>query len=529
MDRPVTNMRGTPVPGAHEMSVYDAEAIRCGCTGLSLMERAGSRVAERILRNPALPALGREILILCGPGNNGGDGLVLARKLLEKGRPPLVIVAGASTYREEFLVNLSRLSTFSKIFLFDEENSSQMDLSLPRLDSESLKTRIGGVTLLVDALLGTGQSGPLRGNIKSLLECVQAAIRPPFRICIDVPTGVNATSGEVYQGGVIATETICIQFVKRGLLQYPARRRVGELQCIDIGIKASKPAEFSLLDRDSAIRLRRRKDAHKGQAGTLVVVAGHADMPGAAYLTALAAIRSGAGLVKIAIPRGCRDHTLVPEAIFVPVKSERELSAVDFGILRDECSAADAVVIGPGLGVSSNCKELLRRLLAGVETPLVLDADGLNILSEYLHEPGQSAVRENWILTPHPGEFSRLSGFRTADVQKDRYTAFLNFTSRIPAVLVLKGAGTLVGQAGYGWVQQEGNPFMATAGAGDILAGVIGGLLSQGIAPLEAARLGVLIHGQAGDAASGPRGRPLRSMDILDAIPEILPDYFEAV
>ena len=461
---------------------------REGIPGWALMQRAGNAVWR--LLNARWPQAER-LLVICGPGNNGGDGYVVARLAREAGREVLLLQAGdparirgdAATARQAWLDAGGRELAF--------------DGDLPAAD------------LIVDAMLGTGLERPLEGRFRDLVRAINA--HPAPVLAVDTPSGINADSGAVMGEAVEADATLSFIGRKRGLYTGPALDRVGVLELDDLAVpetvhRCIAPAA-RLLDGEELLLLGRRpRNAHKGDFGHLLVVGGQPGMPGAALMAAQAALRCGAGRVTIAThPR---------HADLLPLSLPEVMTAAcnEAGDLLPLLARADVVLLGPGLGTGEWSRALFDAALQ-FPGPLLIDADGLNLLAGTGRSPG------NWLITPHPGEAARLLGTTTGEVQNDRFAAAERLARRHAPVVVLKGAGTVV------WAAEEtpalcplGNPGMASPGMGDVLGGVIAALLCQGLAPPPAARAGVWLHALAGDAMAGEHPRGLLATDLLPAL-----------
>lgn len=467
-----------------ELDDYAIETL--GIAGYTLMKRAGE-AALRVLRSRWPTAY--RIAIVCGGGNNGGDGYVLARFARAAGLTvsvfalvPLEALRGdARRAAEDFLASGGQLQAFAA-------------------------GALRGHDVIVDALLGIGAHGTVRGEALAAIEAINATQLPVF--AIDVPSGLCADSGLPLGIAVRAECTLTFVGLKAGLFVGEGPEYTGTLHFDDLGIAA--PAGFSeprlrrASEDDIARALpRRQRASHKGSFGHVLVVGGGPGMPGAVRLAGESALRVGAGLVSVAvapenvaaISAGC------PELIVVG------LDVSQFGALLER---ADVVAIGPGLGRSAWAWEVLGVTVASGK-PLVVDADALNILAE------DRALRAaDWILTPHPGEAGRLLGIATDAVQADRLGALDRLCKSYGGTIVLKGAGTLVGRDGETpQLCERGNPGMASAGMGDVLTGVIAGMLAQLGDPLLAARIGVLVHALAGDSAARGGERGLIARDLI--------------
>ncbi|MGE0582298.1 MAG: NAD(P)H-hydrate dehydratase [Steroidobacteraceae bacterium] len=478
----------TAIYSAAQVRELDDYAIQqLGVAGYTLMKRAGE-ASLRALRTRW--PMAHRITIVCGSGNNGGDGYVLARFARAAGLTVLVLAAtpvealrgDAQRAAEEFLAGGGQVLPFEASLLQQGE-------------------------VVVDALIGLGGRGPLRAEALAIIEAVNAARRPVF--ALDLPSGLCADSGLPLGAAVRADATLTFVGLKCGLFMGEGPEYTGTLLFDDLEVTPPDTTVFAprlLRAGESAIARtlpRRRRASHKGSFGHVLVVGGGPGMPGAVRLAGESALRVGAGLVTVAvapenvaaISAGC------PELIVVA------LDPSQFGALL---ARADVVAIGPGLGRSAWAWEVLGVTVAAGK-PLVVDADALNILAE---DPSLRADR--WILTPHPGEAGRLLGTDTAAVQADRLGALEKLCERYGGTVVLKGAGTLVGRTGATpQLCERGNPGMASAGMGDVLTGVIAGILAQHDDPLDAARVGVLVHALAGDTAARNGERGLIARDVI--------------
>jgi NAD(P)H-hydrate epimerase len=467
------------VYSAAQVRAMDRHAIERGVPGYTLMQRAGDAALACLRRN--WPAAQR-IAVLCGAGNNGGDGYVLAR---------LARAAG-------FEVAVAALADPARLSGDAARAFADFTASGGRHAAFSGRT-IPGADVVVDALLGTGLVRPVAGELRACIESANASGRPV--LSLDVPSGLDADSGQARGIAIVAARTITFVGLKSGLFLGAAREHVGALEFAGLGVPDSAregvPPVLRRLDTAmlAAALPKRRRSAHKGDHGRVLIVGGHA-MAGAARLAGEAALRTGAGLVTVASTAAAASAILGrrPELIVH--------AATGAARLRPLLKSADAVAVGPGLGLDRRAKQLVEAVLASGK-PVVVDADALTIASK------RPRRRAQWILTPHPGEAARLLESKTATIQRDRLAALAAIQKRYGGTCVLKGAGTLVSSAqGAPWVCDRGNPGMATAGSGDVLSGIIAALLAAGADAELAAGAGVLLHAIAGDraAASGERG-----------------------
>ncbi len=464
---------------AEQLRELDRIAIETfGIPGIELMDRAGCAAFERLR---ALWPEARSVAVLCGTGNNGGDGYIVARLAREAGMQVSLYQVGD----EERLTGDALLA---------RRLAMQLGVSPQPWQGRDLEE----FDLLVDGLLGTGlRGGAVSGPWAEVIESMNGSGVPV--LALDIPSGLSADTGVPLGVAVKARATVTFIGRKQGLYTGEGPDHCGEVFLEELGV----PREAYDLVSPSAMLLveqkpfpPRRRTAHKGDSGHLLVVGGDKGMSGAARLAGEAALRSGAGLVSIATRR---EHASLlnlsrPELMCHGVEGPEELIPL--------LEKADAVVIGPGLGRGRWGRAMLEQLLDW-ERPMVVDADGLNLLAE------MSVRNERWILTPHPGEAARLLGTTSMEIQRDRFSAVKEIQNRFRGISILKGAGTLIlGPDGLPAVCGAGNPGMASGGMGDVLSGVLGALLAQGFEPLEAARQGVLVHALAADraAASGERG-----------------------
>jgi NAD(P)H-hydrate epimerase len=497
---------------AKEMRRLDALAIRSGILSLTLMENAGRRVAEAAIRFLKRPS-GKRVVVVAGKGNNGGDGLVAARYLKQRGaRVEVLLLSGRDALRDDAKTNLERFERRKGIVRFPG-----------RYDLKDLSK----ADLILDAIFGTGLSSEVAGEAAEAIEAINRSGKPV--IAVDVPSGLDSDTGRIHVTAVRAALTVTFGFLKQGLLLYPGAECAGPVELADIGFPASvvKQADsrVSVLTPDwVATRLPSRPpDAHKGTFGHVAVVAGSVGKTGAGILTSLGALRIGAGRVTLAHPLSVAgDLAGRPwEIMTFPLAAtvDQTISPLAIPSLVSFVSDKEAVAVGPGISTQPETVRLIQELIPQLTRPCVLDADGLNALDgkpELLKK-----ARGPVVITPHPGEMARLLGTSTEAVQEDRISAIHQAAERSGAVVVLKGARSLIGTpSGDCRIVTTGNSGMATAGMGDVLTGVIAGLLAQGLGPMEAAAVGTHLHGLAGDLAFrevGPAG--LIASDLLARLP----------
>jgi len=505
-----------------QMRRVDRRAIDgMGIPSLALMEAAGRGVAEALLADhPRLTADPAPVTILCGKGNNGGDGLVAARYLASAGvTVRVVLLASASELRGDAAENLSaaRAHGIEVVEAADEPSWSR---EAERLDRSAL---------VLDAVLGTGVRGGARGLPARAIRDLERSSRPV--VSIDLPSGMDADRREVEGVTVRATRTYTLCRPKLPLIDGEGAARAGMLRVIPIGIPdeavRAEGATLGWLDPHDLRGLlpRRETASHKGSFGHLLALAGSRGKPGAAVLVARGALRSGVGLVTVATAASAAPVVSAQQAeIMTESIPETPAGAPSVAALDRVLKLAgqrDALALGPGLGTEDGTRELIAGIVRSVSGPLVVDADGLNAFprGEGLEAGGRSLV-----LTPHPGEAARLGATDTASVQADRLGAARTLAVRTGAVVVLKGHRTVIAAPdGRVAVNSTGNPGMATAGSGDVLTGIVGSLLARGMHAWDAARLAAFAHGDAGDRAARDVGQEgMIAGDLLDRLPRAL-------
>jgi NAD(P)H-hydrate epimerase len=533
------------------MQAIEAAADSRGVTYAAMMETAGRAIAERVRER--LPAGGGRVLVLVGPGNNGGDGLVAARHLAQSGA---TVSAYLSRPRDDSVFRAAQAA--GVVFHTD--------------DLERVRWLAAGADVIVDALLGTGAALPVRGAIASILDHVRIGVsvpaplpngqpaplivphaltpplapRRPHVVAVDVPSGLDADSGAVDPRTLPADETITFEAAKYGQVSLPGAEAVGELRIAPLNLPAPLPERDSVrrwLVTAEAVRPHlpaRPIGANKGTFGKALIIGGSANYIGAAGLAAQAAYRAGAGLVSVAAPEGVVRALAgaLPEVTWFPLPEsskngdQKTIEDAAASLAYTEVPDYNAVVIGPGLGRALSAYGLVETLLSHAEgrfPPLILDADGLNMLA---------TVGEWWpklpkhsILTPHPGEMARLCGFKPENgrtpvqqVQADRIGLAAAKAAEWGCIVVLKGAYTVIAAPdGEVAVLPFATPALARAGTGDVLAGMIAGFVAQGVAPFRAAIMAGYVHGAAGvQAASRIGAAAVLASDVIAAIPDVL-------
>lgn len=507
---------------ASQMRRVDERTIHAvGIPGTVLMERAGLMACQAVLQYVEEQEWGDPFIsILVGKGNNGGDGLVLARLLAEEGFSLQILLMGPpQDFSGEAAVNWKIVENLKLDVLQIE---STVDLLSPLSKS----------TLLIDALLGTGLTGPVRGLYREVIQELRGWDIPT--ISLDIPSGIQADSGEILGCCVQAQLTVTFALPKLGHFLYPGASYVGNLKVVDIGIPQQVISQegirrFLLHSSHLPFSLPQPpQDCHKGSRGHLLLFAGSTGMTGAAALAALAALRGGCGLVTLGIPSSLNSilEAKLTEIMTIPLPegAPGALGSSALQVLAERLPHFQGIALGPGLGQHPDTGQLVQEILQ-LPLPLVLDADGINLLP---HPSLLKAREAPTILTPHPGELARLLSLSNEEVSARRMAITEETAARYGVFLVLKGVPTVVSDGETTWVNTTGNPGMATAGSGDVLTGLIASLLVQGLPPLPAACLGVYLHGLAGDRGALKLGEnALMAGDLIDFLPEAIQIFQE--
>ena len=482
-----------------QMRAVEQAAVDSGMDYLRLMENAGS-AAARLIRS-RYPMAGRTVAVLCGRGNNGGDGFVIARKLRDEGAVVSTVLVGGAPSTDEAREMLSRIE--------------RAGISLVRLETEPYVAAncVREASLIVDAVYGIGFHGRLPDFLRSLFRTANGSPAP--RVAIDVPSGMNADTGAIDEDALRCSLTITFTAMKTGLTVPETAEVCGEIAVADIGIDPSLVEPYgnghTVIDWPSVRRCfpPRDPESHKGTYGRLLSLCGSEGMLGAAMLSAHAALRCGVGLMVSVLPRSLYPiaASRLPEPVYclLDQTADGDLSPSARPLLREQAKTASAVLIGCGLGLRPGTRELVEDLLMHADCPIVLDADGINAAAVQLVNwktvRGDNAP--SLVLTPHPGEMARLTGSTVAEIQADRDGAARRLAEQTGATVVLKGRRTVIASPGTTClVNPTGNPGMATGGSGDVLAGMIASFLAQGMRPRDAAMCGVYLHGLAGDKAA---------------------------
>ena len=498
-----------PLVDVETMRALDRHTIDAlGVPGELLMESAGRAVSQLVLEQLGEVASG-EVCVVCGVGNNGGDGLVLARHLQLLGVDVRAALVGdESRLSADAAVNLKRARRVGV-----------------RIEAEGWSAPERGV--VVDALFGTGLARPVSGPAADAIRTInRARAAHAIVVAVDLPSGLDADTGQILGSAVRADVTATVGLPKLGLVLEPGRSLAGHVQVLRIGIADEAPGVRPPAELWSAVaagaRLPERpQHGHKGSFGHVLLVAGGEGKTGAAALAARGAARAGAGLVTIACPAGLNDILEVKctEAMTAPLPDtpERSLAAAAEDAVLALAAERDVVAMGPGVGRSHETVCLMRALAKRLEAPLVVDADGLFAFAE---EPAVLKSRDGvTILTPHPGEAARLLGTRSAEVNRDRVSAARSLASATGAVVLLKGAGSVTASPeGRVVVNPTGGPSLAAGGTGDVLAGMVASYLAQGLTAVDAAALAAYVHGAAADRL-GRRAGGLLASELADGLP----------
>jgi ADP-dependent NAD(P)H-hydrate dehydratase / NAD(P)H-hydrate epimerase len=484
-----------------------------GIPSLVLMENAGRQVVAAIEAAYEARLEGR-VAVLCGRGNNGGDGFVVARTLAQRGIDAAVFVVGAlSDVRGDARMNLDILGRLGiTVVEVNDEQTWELHFS-----------EISQCTLIVDAIFGTGLSAALSGMMETVVADVNASGIPI--VSIDLPSGLSADTPHLIGDCIDASMTVTLGAPKLPLVLPPGEAHAGDVVIADIGIphEVIEGVDGPHIDLLTPEQIRelvepRAADSHKGDFGRVTLVAGSRGKTGAAHLAAMGALRSGAGLVTVATPASCLAvvASMAPEFMTEPLADGKDGTVTQGGLDRVLDLRADVIACGPGLGRTPGVAEFVRGLLDRATIPLVLDADALMVLAD---EPGRLVGREerDVIITPHPGEMARLIGSTAEEVQVNRIEVASTFAATHHVYVVLKGHRTLIATPeGHVFINPTGNPGMATGGTGDVLTGMIAAWLAQLLDAEAACRLAVFLHGAAGDLAESEEGQAaMTATDVL--------------
>lgn len=501
----------------NEIRAVEENAVERGMEYLRLMENAGAACARQIIRSSNVTD-GTNVTVVCGKGKNGGDGFVIARKLYEAGAKVTVIL-GCGEPRAEDAVEMYQRIEILPIQTVRYESDHALAVE-----------RMTGADILVDAVFGIGFRGQPDPTLSRLFADMN--LSKAKKISIDIPSGVNCDSETAPSEAFYADETIAISCLKPAHVLLPAALHSGKVTVVKIGIPEDCFEEIGweseMIDEEyiSSLFQKRNPLSNKGNYGKVLCICGSRNMPGAAVLAANGALRTGAGLVTVAFPETAYSGiaSKLTEPLMLPVYANQQGFFAQSAVpkILEAVKKADAILIGCGIGVCPDTEFVLREVLKNAECPVVLDADGINIVSE--HMDILKTVTAPIVMTPHPGEMARLLGCSAAQVQESRMNFARGFARmRDKLTLVLKGANTLVAQKDSKvYVNTTGNAGMARGGCGDLLAGMIASFIAQGMKPSDASKAAVYLHGKAGDlAAKKYSERAMTVTNMLEFFPEL--------
>jgi len=482
-----------------------------GFPSIVLMENAGKSIAE-IIETSYPDELKNGIFIIAGPGNNGGDGFVIARHLLQKGyRVSVCITIDESKYKGDALINLNIIKKLGINVFFADKPEKMLELN------ENIKN----YQIIVDSIFGTGLKREIEGHFLSIIDLINNARK--HVISVDIPSGICGTTGKIFGTSVCADLTVTIGAEKTGLRTGEALSYTGKIICVDIGIPKKEIDNFqqkiTLLDKPyiKSILKPRKKDSHKGSYGHVGIFAGSEGKTGAAILASLGCLRAGAGLTTLISTPSTLKHPAMPPEIMTFEIDGWDLK--NFDEIMKIAEKFDSILIGPGIGLYAKTREFCLEFIKNIQKPVVLDADMLTNIAFDLNLLKNTKFPR--ILTPHPGEMARLTGLSTAQVQTDRIGCAGKLSMATNSIIILKGAGTVIAcSSGEISVNSTGNPGMAAGGTGDVLSGILGALLAQGYEAKEASQLGVYLHGLSGDFLAQKKGcAGITASEIAKKIP----------
>lgn len=506
---------------AEKMRTIDRIAIEeTGIPGIVLMENAAFRVIE-VIKNRYNLTQHSKVGIVVGKGNNGGDGLAVARHLSNMGTGVRIyIIADKKKISGDAKINLGIVEKMG-LQIFEINNSASF---------HKIKTKIIHETLLIDSILGTGTSKPVTGLYAEVINFVNSLQKPV--LSIDIPSGLSADAGIITGDHIRADITVALAHPKMCHFSYPAAESCGDIEVVDIGIPnfiSDSSDEDCMIITEEYIKRSfpvRSANSHKGTYGHLLAICGSTGKGGAAALSTASALRVGAGLVTLALPESLNSsfETELQEIMTIPLHETAEgtISEKAYEKIMNSLGDKKGVLMGPGLTTNDSTSKFVLRVIRESKTSILLDADALNIISDNMNCLKKRTAPT--ILTPHPGEMARMWGVTAREVQSDRMEFAVKTSLEYNAYVVLKGAGTIIAVPdGSVYLNTTGNPGMATAGTGDVLAGMISGFLVQGFEPVNASIFGVYFHGLAGDIAAGNFGEySLTAGDLIHHIPDAI-------
>jgi ADP-dependent NAD(P)H-hydrate dehydratase / NAD(P)H-hydrate epimerase len=494
---------------------------KCGIPSYSLMTRAGEAVADALVER--FPDAATDVLVLAGKGNNGGDGFVAGRRLVQDGFAVRAVLLGRAADLKGDAARASAEFRASGGKVLEASTESSLDAALGKKPSA-----------VIDAIFGTGLNAEVKGSPRRAIELVNSFAVPT--VAVDIASGVNSDTGTLMGAAIRASQTVTFGFAKFGHVSYPGAGQCGELRIVEIGFAPRAIDEIAprgrFLERADLQHLVRARpvNSHKGMYGHPLVIAGSRGKSGAVLLASRAALRTGAGLVTAAMPESIQPIVAAGQAeLMTEPIADRDghfdgAHAPD--ALKMLLDGKNALIVGPGIGVTDDTKRLIEWLISDASEPnrpMLIDADGLNALAAIGCESLKRA-RGPVVLTPHPGEASRLLGVTTAAINDDRVSAARTLAERTGATVLIKGARSVIASPdGDIFVNSTGNPGMSTPGMGDALSGIVGAMLGQHLRPLDALALGVFLHGYAADRVATRMGRVgYIAGDLIDELPAAL-------
>lgn len=497
-----------------------------GIPGIVLMENAGGGAAKVICRDFA-KLLNQGAVVFAGSGNNGGDGFVIARHLINQGLPVKVyLLADREKVKGDAKINLDILTNMGA------------EVS-PVTNQEELKAGWAMVErsgIIIDAILGTGLQSEVKGFFREVIELINRSGKPV--VAVDIPSGLDTDQGRPLGAAIRADLTLTFGLLKLGQVIYPGVDYVGRLEVIDISIPRDlidkEEIKDNLLESKDFMDFfpPRNSSSHKGDYGHLLVLAGSPGKTGAAAMTGLAAMRIGTGLVTLGVPESLNPvmEVKLTEVMTEPLAEANKgyFSLKALPQVKDLLRGKSALALGPGISTDKATREFVEEIILTGEVPLVIDADGINCLADRVELLKRR--KAPLVLSPHPGEMARLVGVSVKEIQEDRVGISREFAKKFDVCLVLKGARTAVAEpSGAIYINPTGNPGMASGGTGDVLTGMIGGLLAQGYDPIEAAKAGVYFHGLTGDEVIKDKGSSgMIASDLTEALPRIIRQFEQA-
>lgn len=502
-------------PTPKQMKTIEANSQKSGLSCFELMERAGDAIAMQIISIGMELSLSSGTVFICGSGNNGGDGFAAARLVAQIGFPVTVIMVCGDPSTELATREYCDLSMFRNVKVINIKD-----------DAETAKKIMSEAAIIVDAVFGTGFHGNLPQSVKECFEWAEQC--SAVKIAADVPSGGSCLNGTVADGTLRCNYTLAFGYKKIGMLMRPLSEYCGEIIASDIGFtdKCLEGIDYipELFDLQSAVSLlpKRDKNSYKGNFGKLLNIAGCSRMSGAALLSSRAALRSGAGLVTLASTDTVinRISSSIPEATYIPLSADADgaIAGKNAAKITEECKNKTAVSVGCGLSVTEGTKSLVKNIIKEAECPIILDADGINCVSDNI-DIIRNAKKE-LVVTPHAAELARLSGVSVSEAAGDRLTAAVNLAREYGVTVAAKGMPTFVAGNGKAYVIPAGNPGLSRGGSGDVLTGIIAAFRAQGLSAVDAAALGVFIHGAAADiAAENLSETGMLPSDVIESLP----------